>query len=150
MYFLNIKDLKADIKADKLSEKDRFRYVFIYIALGTLAMYGYANGFSNTWEVIESISFSAIVLLGTYFAYRANCAENGRDFLGRYFGISFVVGLRFFIFMLPLYILLFFYYFSVISDDGDIAMTGVDVAISMSLNILLYARIVKHMGDVRD
>lgn len=52
--------------------------------------------------------------------------------------------------MLPLYILLFFYYFSVISDDGDIATTGVDVAISMSLNILLYARIVKHMGDVRD
>ncbi|MCW1890609.1 hypothetical protein OK016_21060 [Vibrio chagasii] len=35
MYFWNIKGLKADIKADKLSEKDRFRYVFIYIALGT-------------------------------------------------------------------------------------------------------------------
>jgi len=97
MYFINIKQLKQDIVNKEFTEKDRFIYMFIYIAIYAI-IYELAFFENSTAPVmsdyISSIGTVIITVIGTYYLYRANGGNDGEDFLGRYFSITWVVSMR--------------------------------------------------------
>ena len=153
MYFWKIEQLKEDIKSNRLSEKDRFIYTFIYIALGAIAMESMIwmpleN--PNTLDSIDSFLNIIITCLGTYFSYKANGGASGVDFLGRFFSISFVVGIRFVVLLIPMYIAIFAYYYYVYPIDQELETTAFDIIIYQAWFIFLYVRTYKHIRDVKN
>ena len=151
MYFWKIEELKESIKKDELSEKDRFIYVLIYIILYTLGLEAISLmpvETLNVWDYIISISNVLVVFVGTILAFRANGGNNGKDFLGRYFSIGFVVTIRFMVIFIPLYIALIFYYIYAFPEDEEIVSTIVDTALIIIWQAALYWRICKHIGAI--
>jgi uncharacterized membrane-anchored protein YitT (DUF2179 family) len=152
MYFWNIENLKADIKADNFGEKDRFIYAFIYIALsavGMEAMMRMPVENPNIWDLVNSVGNITIPIVGTFFAYKANGGCGGVDFLGRFFSISFVVAIRFITLLIPMFMMLFAYYIYVFPEDQDIVSTPVEVIPLLIWFIFLYVRICRHISDVK-
>lgn len=106
MYFWNIGKLKEDIRSDNLTEKERFFYALVHLSLGAifLEMVGYsslASDISNDADVLSSATYILTVIVGTILAFKANGANGGVDFLGRYFSIGFVMDVRFLAYAVP-------------------------------------------------
>ncbi|HAS6350274.1 TPA: hypothetical protein I7241_20355 [Vibrio vulnificus] len=151
MYIWNIEGLKKDIKVGRLTEKDRFIYMFltsIFTVLGFELALRMPVEPRNIWDTTSSLSSVLIPILGTFLAYRANGADNGTDFLGRFFSISFVVTVRFFALLIPMLVLLSAYYMSVITENDALVSSAEDTLPFIAWLGLLYYQIVKHMGAV--
>ncbi|MCF6450978.1 hypothetical protein L1076_05175 [Vibrio sp. MMG022] len=153
MYIWNIKSLKEQIRSGRLTEKDRFIYIFltlIFTALGIELALRFPIESGNVWDTISSVSSVLIPMLGTFLAYKANGADNGTDFLGRYFSISFVVAVRFFVLLIPMSALLFAYYMLVIPENPALESTALDTLPFIVWQGVLYYQIVKHVGAVKN
>ncbi|ENK2025278.1 hypothetical protein [Vibrio sp. 1580] len=149
MYFWNIESLKRDIVAERLTEKDRFKYALIYIVFSIIALEYFqqeSSGKLNLWLQVEAALNVIIVLLGTYFAYRANGGENGQDFLGRYFSISFVVSIRFSVLLFPMIFVVLMYHSAFGAESELVSTSPIEICMFLLWTALLYANIVKHMG----
>ncbi|AEF55318.1 hypothetical protein [Marinomonas posidonica] len=150
MYFWNIEALKNDIRADNFSEKERFIYFVIYFvfsAIGLeLVMYMPIEN-ANLWDYVDSFLNILIVLVGTVFAYKANGSSSGNDFLGKYFSISFVVLIRFLIYLIPLLVSYIIYYEYAYSYE-EVATNYIDVIPFLVLSSLLYWNICRHIEQV--
>ncbi len=105
MYIWNINQLKSDIRHNRLTETDRFIYLFIHLFFITVAidLIGYLpeNYEFNIWNAMNSIVNVTFLCIGTYAAYKVNGGNTGVDFLGRYFSLSFVVNVRFIVLLIP-------------------------------------------------
>ncbi len=105
MYIWNINQLKSDIRHNRLTETDRFIYLFIHLFFITVAidLIGYLpeNYEFNIWNAMNSIVSVTLLCIGTYAAYKVNGGNTGVDFLGRYFSLSFVVNVRFIVLLIP-------------------------------------------------
>jgi len=153
MYFWKIEALKEDIINDRFTEKDRFVYLMIYLvlcAVGIEAMMRFSIESPNIWDTINSLGNVLIPLIGTIIVYRANGGETGRDFLGRYFSIGFVVSIRFLVFMIPMFFVLVVYYIYAFPADEPIVSTPIDVLPFTIWYALIFWRIQKHVSDVRN
>ena len=103
MYFFDIKQLKEDIVKDKFNESDRFTYVFIYILLNCIPLFYEPTDELTKFDYWHSFITVLITVLGTYSIYKANGGNQGKDFLGKYFSITWVMAIRLFI---PMFIAL--------------------------------------------
>ena len=127
MYFTNITKLKEDIIEKKLSEKDRFIYILLFVMLDTIFLE--LNMFPieelNIIDYASSILTIVVTFLGTYFIYKANGGEEGDDFAGKYFSITWVRGIQFLlIFMLVeiIFLVLDSFLFKISEFNNDIVM----------------------------
>jgi len=102
----------------------------------------------NIWDAATSASNILIVSIGTVFAYKANGAGNGNNFLARYFSIGFVVTVRFLALLIPLMILLMLYYFYAFDIEEEITTTAWDFLPFLIWYVALYWRICKHISDL--
>lgn len=153
MYFWKIESLKEDIKANEFTEKDRFIYAFIYVALSANAMEAMTHmpvENPNEWDSVNSIGNILVPIVGTLFAFKANGAGAGTDFLGRFFSISFVVGIRLLVLLIPMLIALSTYYIYVFPGDDEIVSTPIDIIPFLVWFAFLYVRICKYIGDVKN
>ena len=153
MYFINIKQLKKEIINKDFTEKDRFIYMFIYIMgfniiFALFFLSSYENALPITMlDYFDNISTVLITGAGTYYLFKANGGDDGEDFLGRYFSITWVVGIRL---LLPYLILSSFIF--IIMDA--VFHVGEDILnITITVFFLLYTFLVYycsygHMVDV--
>lgn len=85
MYFWDVQSLKNDIRANKLSEKDKFLYMFLSIAFVTIGIELISISPlepQNVWDAVESVSYILIVLFGTYWRIRPMVPNMVRISLG--------------------------------------------------------------------
>ena len=151
MYFWRIEKLKEDIRANQLSEKDRFIYAFIYVVLGAIgmeAMMFMPLEHGDIWDAIESVSNVVILTVGTIFAFKANGSTKGSDFLGKYFSLGFVIAIRFLVYAIPLFIALFVYYLLAFGKEEEIPTNYVDVIPFLIWYVALYWRLYVHIKQV--
>lgn len=94
MYFWNIKKLKKDIKNDKLTEGESFKYFFVNLLIISLFS---LIPFNSTSPIFLSALSLLITVLGTYYLYKMNKGKKGKNFLDKYFALSWVFGIRFFV-----------------------------------------------------
>ena len=151
MYFWKIDKLKEDIKAGRLTEKNRFLYALIYIVLGAVGiefmkLMPIENG--NLWDFVSSVSNVLLILIGTICAFKANRATGGTDFLGKYFSIGLVITIRFIGYSIPLYLMLIFYFLYILDEEQELATSSSEVIISLIWCALLYWRICTHIKQV--
>lgn len=94
MIWLDIKKLETKISTNELSEKDAFNYVLAFFILSCLSI-GTGSKAENGWfNLLNIILLILITIWGLKGAYKANLEVDGRDFLKRFFAISWVIGVR--------------------------------------------------------
>jgi hypothetical protein len=94
MIWLDIKELETKISTNELSEKDSFNYVLAFLIVSCLSV-GTSSSTENYWiNLLNVILLILITLWGVKGAYKANLEVDGRDFIKRFFAISWVVGIR--------------------------------------------------------
>lgn len=93
MRFWRVEQLKADMRAQPLSERESLPYLVVYAAFFTIAS-GFPNPGFNFLDAIGDSLSVVIAIVGTIVIYRQNGGIDGRFFLQRYFAIGFVVAMR--------------------------------------------------------
>lgn len=147
MYFLNIKQLKEDIIDGTFSEKDRFTYIFIYILLITIVLSLPTSYEETIHDYIDSAITFLITMGGTYYFYKANGGSEGQDFAGRYFSITWVIGIRIILMFIPIMILLV-----ILPEYIELSTLTYNLILSfiiITLDFLIYFLSYKHMIDVK-
>ena len=96
MIWLNLKKLERLLIQNKITESISYQYLLVFLVLLTLAStFPETDDFSHYgWEVAYIILELLITIVGTYLVFKVNSDGDNRDFLKRYFSLSFVNGLR--------------------------------------------------------
>jgi hypothetical protein len=147
MYFWKIENLKKDICNNELSEGDKFKYLFVTLALSSVFLVAekvFLGHAINLWDKVFYICSELIFLLGIIFSFNANGGSNGYDFLGRYLCISFVMQIRF----IPLIIIFLIFQFSYYKYHHlQVYRSPLNIIPFLTIFALMYWRICKHMND---
>jgi hypothetical protein len=155
MYFWKINDLKKLIVERGLSEAQIFYYVLLFVGLSVAGIEFTAYFPSenpNGWTYVQSGLNLFIPVTGTVAAYHGNRGAEGTAFAAKYFSISLVMLVRFFVYLIPVMVVLFVYYGLSIDwsspEAEDTFETGwFEVVLISAWSAALYARIVKHIRD---
>ena len=94
MYWWHIEDLKTRLSAGPLPSRLAFQYGVIFIVCSSLVGLQQEGRHQDAWGVVNQIGGAIVAFLGTLWCYKANGGAQGRDFLDRYFSVSFVVAVR--------------------------------------------------------
>lgn len=114
MYFINIKALKEQHRADQYQSNDSLMYLsatVILTYLATLLVRFPENGWSVGVDAVDGI----MVLLSIFVAYVANGGNGGSYFLDKFVSIGWVVLIR----LLPVIVLL-----ALVINIGEAAFFG--------------------------
>jgi hypothetical protein len=93
MYFWRIEQLKTEMAARPLTDREALPYLLWNVTL-TTAVSCFPSTTFNVWDGVSAAFSVALVVLGTIYIFRQNGASKGQHFLQRYFAIGWVVGLR--------------------------------------------------------
>lgn len=151
MYFWRINTLKQLLTEKGLSENSAFKYMLWYTALtavGIEMVSYFPLEIVNNWDYIDSTLATIIPVAGTIFAYKSNGGDSGKDFLARYISISFVMVIRFTLYLVPILFILTFYYSSTFDEETEIYTTPLEVTLFSIWYIALYYSIAKNINDV--
>lgn len=151
MYFWRINTLKQLLIERGLSENAAFKYMLWYTALTAIGieMVSYFPlELVNNWDYIDSTLAIIIPVVGTVFAYKSNGGDTGKDFLARYISISFVMVIRYMLYLVPILFILTFYYISAFDEEAEIYTTPLEVALFTIWYLALYYSIAKNVNDV--
>lgn len=99
MTWFNIKELERKIINDELTDKESFDYLLYSSVLLTFFTYIGTKEHTNDWlhflELIISIVITILILKETYII---NAKGGQKDYLKRYTSLSFVAGIRLFVY----------------------------------------------------
>jgi hypothetical protein len=107
MIFWNIKLLKQRLIDEGLSQNHLFAYIFIHIMFYeySFATCSYDSiEDPNIYDHVASIANITTYFFGTILIYRVNSGSEGKQFAERFFSIGFVVGVRFSVLFIPIFI----------------------------------------------
>ncbi|WP_230627031.1 hypothetical protein [Photobacterium angustum] len=103
MYFFNLKALLLDLKHNNVTERESALYVLIPIIL--MMLYSY---YLQQTDSLESLANNVIIIINFIILFIVNGGNNGKNFLIKYFSLSWVVGWRVAIFYLIPFTFVFF------------------------------------------
>ncbi|WP_338634970.1 hypothetical protein [Spirobacillus cienkowskii] len=156
MYLFNIKKLKKDIIEQKLTEKEKCKYLFvmiilysssIFIAINEVDKY-YTDAIIEIWWFI----FEIFLLMMSYKLFKK---YKSKDFLGKFLSLNFVLGIRFlfviflfFVFLKILFAIMNELKFMSLPPDFN-ALDGIFFIISFSfIGLIYYYRLYIHLKEV--
>jgi hypothetical protein len=160
MYLWNIRAVKRDLIAGMLSEAQVFGYFLAVVMFEALVWQGMAlfpaETWPGPWDYLELIGSLAITLGGTVVVYRMNGAGRGRNFLGRYFPLMWVLSVRFLVGVFPLTLALVLLLLALgesfsaaaPTDESDLDILWAVVVATWAVTVLFYYRFAVHMRDV--
>ncbi len=145
MRFFRIEQLKAEMRAQPLSERESLPYLVLYVAFFTLAS-GLPVLEFNLFDGLDTLLSVVIAVVGTILIYRQNGGINGQFFLQRYFAIGFVVSLR----CLVVIGVAMLFLVIVLDSLGMLIeeTTWYDLILVVAAELLLYWRIAHHVRDL--
>jgi hypothetical protein len=160
VYLWNVKAVKRDLIAGALSEAQLFGYFLAVLMFETALWEGLALLPSETapglWDYLGLAGGLALTLGGTLLAYRMNGAAGGRNFLGRYFSLMWVLSVRFLVGVIPLMVAAVLLLLAVGGGFSDPEGTEEDVTdiiwavvvATWMVTALFYWRLAVHMREV--
>ncbi|MEM8782713.1 MAG: hypothetical protein AAGE65_07625 [Planctomycetota bacterium] len=92
MYFFRLGSLKRQLNQRPATDREALPYLLVYAGLGVLATAPVPG--SNAFDYAGVFGSTAIVVLGSLYAYRRNGGASGSQFLHRFFMVGWVVALR--------------------------------------------------------
>lgn len=160
MYFWNVRALKHDLIARPLSESRLFGYFLVVVMVEaalwqTLALFP-SDQEPGPWDYLSMVGELALTLGGTILAFRMNGAAQGRNFLGRFFPLFWVLSVRFLVMATPVAALVIGAAMvadgwltdpEAAAEDGSAITMGVTV-VTWAVTALFYYRLAAHVRDV--
>jgi len=110
----------------------------LYIFFAEAMAYVPSEEEDNFWTYTTSVIGILIPILGTIYAYKKNGGENGKNFANKYFSISFVMGIRFLAYLIPIMIILIGYWEYRFGEQELIPVTPFEVILQAIWYGLLY------------
>ena len=104
MYWINLAALERQMVDDLYTEKKAFFYFLAYFILTAITFVGNVNIYGLFKLVIIPAVF--ITIWGCYTIFNANKKHEGKDFFSRYWGLSWVIGVRLILIFVPLTLIL--------------------------------------------
>lgn len=155
MYFWKIHELKKLIVEQGLSESQVFYYILLYVGLSVIGVevtgyFPYED--PNGWDYFQSGFNILIAIAGTVAAFLVNGGAQGKAFAAKYFSISFVVLIRFLVYLIPFLAVYIVYYGMTIDvaslENEETLQTGwFEVMLFAVWITALYGSVVKHIRD---
>jgi hypothetical protein len=144
MYFWNINQLKKQLKKSSLPEMDSLKYLLLLSLIGMLPIP--KPPYFTTGTFLYYVFGAIIFVIGTICCFRRNGGLLGKDFLARYFSLSWVLAIRFLPSLLLIGVLMAFGVFSRFSfTEQEVIVIG----ITYSFSIVYYWRIGHHIADIQ-
>lgn len=107
MYFWHVNNLVEDFRNDKVSEKEKLKYtILLGIVVAIISdPIMWIDSIYSTMDTINLITMIVATTLGTYYCYAKNKSGDKKDFITRFICLGLPVGVRLFVFTLPVFIL---------------------------------------------
>lgn len=145
MYFWRIENLKRDMTARPLTDREQLPYLIAFVVLSA-ALSSLPVHSNNVWDVSSTAFTIILAFVGTVYLYRQNHGRKGEHFVQRYLAIGFVVGVRlivaFLLLAIPIYIA--FDIAGLLADET----TWAEFLLFCFIEVIVYQRIAHHIRDV--
>ena len=104
MYIWKVNSLIEDLKENKVSQKEQFKYALTFTALTVLVTDPMLTvGLEYTsLDTISTLIMMVITIFGVILCYNVNEKTDSKDFILRYFTIGLPISVRFLAILLPL------------------------------------------------
>lgn len=93
------KQVKSELAAHAISEGKVFLYFFAIMGFDwlqfTAIRLSSVSGVIADWERVDALATFCLTAIGLVFLFVCNGGTQGKDFLSRYFPLSFIVGWKF-------------------------------------------------------
>ena len=123
MYWWNIKALAKELKAKKVSQLEKFKYFFaISIVAVVYLEFVYLVPLLEeltTLDVVGSLAYIFLVVLGTIFCYKANKEGDNKEFVDRFICLSWPIGIRIAAILIATLVLILIVGYSIAGDAFD-------------------------------
>lgn len=103
MYFWRIDNLKAELASRPMADREALPYFIVDSGFTTLAIALPGSSF-NLWDVMRMTWGIALAVFGTIYIFRQNGGSQGQQFLPRVLAVSWVVGVRWCVWVIPVYV----------------------------------------------
>jgi hypothetical protein len=145
MYFWRIEKLKTELAARPLSEREVLPYVVVFVALSVAAGF-IPHPTRNIWDELGAVWSVLLAAVATIYIYRQNGGAGGQHFLQRYIAVSWVVSIRWFVF-LSLAALAFYSTLAALRADRT-SRHWYDFLFYASIQAVIYWRVGHHVRDI--
>lgn len=137
MIWFNLKEIENRIISDELTDKEGFSYFLASAILGVIGTYFGSQ--ESTLTFVSVIVGILLTIWGSFLIFKTNEAGDGKDFFKRYFALSWVIGVRLFVFAFIATILYMIIYLVLFTPEESIIKNN-DILklIISSLIMLLY------------
>ena len=145
MYFWDLEKLKHDLYKNKLPESEILKYFLAHTFVLGMAMIPVYT--PNHYDVFCAILVIPITVTGIYNVYLSNGGCFGREFMAKYFSISWVVFIRSIIVVVCIGLILG--YMGALSSEGrDQGTSILEVAAITIISIVYFWRVSVHVSDI--
>ena len=147
MYLWNVNKLVEDFKENKVTEKEKMKYLIVFGVVVTLATDPFISMgiMYSVMDVINTIAMLIMVVGGTYYCYVINRDADNRDYVSRSLCLGLPIVIRVFIFSIPLMMVIGFIegaYSTAIEGDyagvSTFETTGIQVIFSVLFGCVYY------------
>jgi uncharacterized RDD family membrane protein YckC len=149
IYVWEIKKLKSDLAAGRLSGKQTIVYLTFILGVQTglrVLAYFIAEA-SNLWDDISTAVFFLMLAGGVAYCFHANGGRKGKDFISRYVALAWVFGVRFVI-MVEFPLTFCFYVAPSLFFEIPDQTQWYDVVFNSGLSLVFYSFLAGHIRDV--
>lgn len=153
MYFWEINKLKEEIHSRSINETSKLLYILIpmmlnYLVIDFVDLWIGQNDY-DYWYQLSTVLSSILLITCTVVMFYLNGGKAGNNFLTKYFSISFVGGIRYIVFTLPIVVSYLLYITLDVDPATDPSLKPIDVVAIFIWSCGLYLYICKHIYDIR-
>ena len=148
MYWVRYQPLKDRLSKRAVSDREALPYLLFLSGLEALALSIPASSEMNRWDILETILYVLIAIVGVFYVYRRNGGSEGYDIIQKFIVLGWVVAIRYLMVTLPVGGLVYVtaYYYGVSGDQTTIF----DVIFFNVLSALYYERLGRHISDTNE
>lgn len=144
MYFWRIEELKKDLIARPLADRDVLPYLLLFVGItGLIPVFPPES--MNAWDYATALWTFLLTITGTLYLYRCNGGKAGSHFVQRYLSIGWVVAVRWALVVTALFVVLL-----LLVDASDEGSSPAVALFFMVAEVVLYQRIGHHIHSVAE
>jgi len=146
MYVFRYQPLKDQLKKRQVSDRQALPYLLWFCGLEAVSIPSFST--ANKWDILGTMLYVVVVVLGVFYVYLRNGGRAGYDVIHKIVVLGAVVGFRYLLAAIPVGGLAYLAasYFGLTGDQT----TFFDAVFFTVLNALYFERLGRHIVDTNE